>query len=204
MRTVFLVSIFLATIQAQPHIHLGATLRAGQSFHKDIGPDLVFALDPIEDEGWVIQIQPKTGDASRQSHSEDYIRCVTGPSHGPHPADLFAWHFVSEDNQIRLPKDKEWFGRKRDFNFVLNAADQEKACDELEAESGPGVVDPKTGALTLGSPDYKVPPLGAGIFWIKAVELSNLGIDKHARLESLTFEVDIDLAPRSQKSARPK
>jgi hypothetical protein len=198
MLYLLLVSALFAPVAAQERIHLQAAVHAGESFRKDIGSGLVFVLEP-EDEGWVIQIQPKNWDHARAAEPDSYIGCVTPPAHGPHPTNLFAWHFVTEDNQSRLPEEKEIFPRKREFNFVLTAADNEKACEELEAEMGAPVKDPKTGDLTLGKPGYKEPPLGSGVFWIKSFELSDLGKDKHAKLKSLSFEADI-VFPHSRPS----
>jgi len=121
-----LVSALLVQVAAQDKVHLQGAVHAGESFRKEIGSGLLFALEPMEAEGWVIQIQPKHRDRTRTIEPDSYIGCVTPPAHGPHPTDVLAWHFVTEDNQSRLPEEKEIFPRKREFNFVLNAADNEK------------------------------------------------------------------------------
>lgn len=191
-RTILLylvLAAFVGPLTGQSRIHIAGTVRAGEAFRKEIGSGLVLLLTPIpdsgEDSGWTIEIQPADG-------SDNFVRCVTLPLHGPTQADLLAWQFVSPDNE-RLPESKLSELKKREFQFVLNAADQKKACEEMEAEA---YGTPKTapdGTVIIGNPAYKEPPLGSGSFLIKNVHLSNLGPGKHAKLDSLSFEVEITL-----------
>jgi hypothetical protein len=51
---------------------------------------------------------------------------VTEPIHGPAQADLLALQFVTDENE-KLPASKLSDRKKREFQFVLNAADQKKA-----------------------------------------------------------------------------
>jgi len=190
-RAIFLYLVLVAALvspgMGQSGVHIAGTVRAGEAFRKEIGSGLVLVLTPIpdEDSGWTIQIQPLDG-------SDNFVRCVTLPLHGPTQADLLAWQFVSPDNE-RLPESKLSELKKREFQFVLNAADQKKACEAMEAEA---YGTPKTapdGTVIIGNPGYKEPPLGSGIFLIKTARLLNLGADKHAKLDFLSFEIEITL-----------
>ena len=64
---------------------------------------------------------------------------------------------------------------------------------------------PKTapdGTVIIGNPGYEEPPLGTGSFVIKAVQLSNLGPGKQARLDSLSFEAEITLPARKNRPSQ--
>jgi hypothetical protein len=180
---------FVGPLAAQPRDHIAGTVHAGHVFRKEIGPGLVLVLNPIPDSGgdsgWTIEIQPSDG-------SDNFVRCVTLPLHGPTPADLLAWQFVSPNNE-RLPESKLSELKKREFQFVLNAADQKKACDEMEAEAYGAPKTAPDGTIIIGNPGSKEPPLGSGSFLIKTARLSNLGPGKHAKLDYLSFEVEITL-----------
>ena len=180
---------------AQPPVHVAGTVRAGQVFRKEIGSGLILVLTPLdEDSGWTIEVQPPDG-------SDNFVRCVTLPLHGPTQADVQATQFVTEDNR-KLPETKLSDVKKREFQFVLNATDQKKACAEMEEEA---YGQPKTapdGTVIIGNPGYEEPPLGTGSFVIKAVQLSNLGPGKQARLDSLSFEAEITLPARKNRPSQ--
>jgi hypothetical protein len=184
-----LMAAFVSSLAGQPRVHIAGTVRAGEVFRKEIGSGLAVVLTPVpnsgEGYGWTIEIQPLDG-------SDNFVRCVTLPLHGPTQADLLAWQFVSPDNE-RLPESKLSELKKREFQFVLNAADQKQACEEMEAEAYDTPKTAPDGTLVIGNPGYKEPPLGSGSFLIKTARLSNLGRHKHARLDSLSFEVEITL-----------
>jgi hypothetical protein len=80
--------------------------------------------------------------------------------------------------------------KRREFHFVLTAAGQKKACDELDVIAQ-GPTTAKDGSMIVGTPGYREPPLGSGRFLIKTIQLSDLGPGKKARLQSLAFEVEI-------------
>ncbi|HYN16216.1 MAG TPA: hypothetical protein VES66_10570 [Terriglobales bacterium] len=192
------MAVLAGPLMAQPLVHIAGTVRAGQVFRKEIGPGLVLVLTPIgdsgEDSGWTIEVQPLDG-------SDNFVRCVTLPLHGPTQADVLSTQFVTEDNR-KLPEAKLSDVKKREFRFVFNATDQKKACDEMEDEA---YGKPKTapdGTVIIGNPGYEEPPLGSGSFLVKTVQLSNLGPGKHARLDSLSFEVEIALPAGKNRSSR--
>jgi hypothetical protein len=190
-----LVAVFVSPGMGQSGVRIAGTVRAGEAFRKEIGSGLVLALTPIPDadSGWTIQIQPLDG-------SDNFVRCVTLPLHGPTQADLLAWQFLSPDNE-KLPESKLSELKKREFQFVLNAADQKKACEEMEAEAYGTSKTAPDGTVIIGNPGYKEPPLGSGIFLIKTARLSNLGAGKHARLDSLSFEIEITLPANKNRQS---
>jgi len=191
------VAVAAVPLMAQPPVRIAGTVRAGQAFRKEIGSGLVLALTPIpdsgEDSGWTIEIQPADG-------SENFVRCVTLPLHGPTQVDLLTAQFLTPDNQ-KLPESKLADVKKREFQFVLNTADQKRACDELEAEAYGAPKTAADGTVIIGNPDYKEPPLGSGTFLITAARLSNVGPGKHAVLESLNFELEITLPASKGRQA---
>jgi len=183
------VAVLAGPLMAQLDAHIAGTARAGQVFRKEIGPGLFLVLTPIPDSGgdsgWTIEVQPPDG-------SDNFVRCVTLPLHGPTQADVLATQFVTEDNR-KLPEAKLSDVKKREFQFALNAADQKKACDEMEAEAYGAPTTAPDGSTIIGNPGYKEPPLGSGSFFIKTAQLSDLGPGKHARLDFLSFEAKITL-----------
>jgi hypothetical protein len=195
LRRLAWVAMLAGPLMAQPRVHIAGTVRAGQVFRKEIGSGLALVLTPDgEGSGWTIEVQPLDG-------SDNFVRCVTLPLHGPTQADVLATQFVTEDNR-KLPEAKLSDVKKREFQFVLNASDQKKACDEMGEEA---YGKPKTapdGTVISGNPGYEEPLLGSGSFLVKTVQLSNLGPGQHARLESLSFEVEIVLPAGKNRSPR--
>jgi hypothetical protein len=197
LRRLVCMAVLAGPLMAQPRVHIAGTVRAGQAFRKEIGSGLALVLTPIadsgEDSGWTIEIQPLDG-------SDNFVRCVTLPLHGPTQADILATQFATGDNR-KLPEAELSDVKKREFQFVLNATDQKKACDEM-AEEAYG--KPKTapdGAVIIGNPGYEEAPLGSGSFLIRTVQLSDLGPGKHARLDSLSFGVEIALPAGKNRSS---
>ena len=191
------MAVLAGPLMAQLDAHIAGTDRAGQVFRKEIGPGLFLVLTPIPDSGgdsgWTIEVQPPDG-------SDNFVRCVTLPLHGPTQADILATQFVTEDN-VKLPDAELSDVKKREFQFVVNAAAQKKACAEMEDEAYGKPKTPPDGTVIIGNPGYQEPPLGSGSFVIKTVQLSNLGPGKHARLDSLSFEFEIALPVTSKNPA---
>jgi hypothetical protein len=187
-RIVFLALLALPVI-AQLRIHVAGTLRAGETFRKDIGRGLTLVLTPNDgpDSGWTIEVQPA-------DKSDDFMRCVTLPIHGSTQADILASQFVDDENEKLLePALAEQ--KKRELQFVLNAADQKKACDELDVIAYSPPKTGKHGTVTIGTPGYKDPPLGSVTLLIRSIQLSNLGKGKRAGFDSMIFEADLTFPP---------
>ena len=194
LRVVFLALLALQVL-AQQRFHVAGTLRAGEAFRKDIGRGLILVLTPNDglDSGWTIEVQPA-------DKSDDFMRCVTLPIHGPTQADILASQFVDDQNE-KLPEPALAEQKKRELQFVLNAADQKKACDELDVIAYGPQKTGKDGTVIIGTPGYKGPPLGGVTLLIPSVQLSNLGKGKQARLDSMSFEADLTF-PTSRDQGR--
>jgi len=185
LRNLVFLAVLAVPLTADTNLHISGTVSAGHAFRKEIGSGLALVLVPNDDSGWTIEVQPLDG-------SDNFVRCVTLPLHGPTPADVLATQFVTEDNN-RLPEAELSEVKKREFQFVLNAADQKKACAEMEEEA---YGQPKTapdGTVIIGNPEYEQPLLGSGSFRIKRAQLSDLGSGQRAHLESINFEAEIKL-----------
>ena len=185
-RLVF-ISMLVAPLCAGPPSRFAGAVRAGQIFRKEIGSGLVFVLSPSDDRGsgWTIEVRPA-------DDSDNFVRCVTFPLHGPTEADILSWQFVTEDNE-RLPEATLATLKRRNFQFVLNRSDQKRACNEMSVVAEGPTHTAKDGTLVVGTPGYKSPLLGEGTFYIKAIQLSGIGRSKHATFDSLSFTVEIML-----------
>ena len=196
-RPLIYMGIFAGPLLAQTRIHIAGTVRVGDTFRKEIGRGLTFVLAPNDsqdtdgDSGWSIEVQPA-------DQSDNFVRCVIQPLHGPTPADILASLFVTAENE-KLPELTLSGQKRRELQFTLNSADQKKACDELDVVAYSPPKTAKNGASIVGTPGYKEPPLGSATFVIKSVQLSNLGRSKHAKFESLGFEAEIAF-PRGKKN----
>ena len=177
LRVVFLALLALQVL-AQQRFHVAGTLRAGEAFRKDIGRGLILVLTPNDglDSGWTIEVQ------------------------GPTQADILASQFVDDENE-KLPERALAEQKKRELQFVLNAADQKKACDALDVIAYGPQKTGKDGTVIIGTPGYKGPPLGGVTLLIPSVQLSNLGKGKQARLDSMSFEADLTF-PTSRDQGR--
>ena len=200
-RPLICMAVLAGPLLEQTRLHIAGTVRAGETFRKEFGCGLTLVLAPNDsqddsgDSGWTIEVQPA-------DQSDNFIRCVIEPIHGPTQADLLASQFVSEENE-KLPEPELSEQKKREFPFTLNSADQKKACDELDVVAYTPPKTAKDGTIVMGTPGYKEPPLGNGTFVIKSVHLSNLGKSKHARLDSLSFEAEIAFPPdRKNRSSK--
>lgn len=107
-------------------LDFSGAVKNGETFRKEIGHGLVFILAP-EADGYGIAIEPVRGG---DPNNNNFTTCVTPPFHGPNPTSLTTRDFQDEHGNP-LPR-KVVAGRKnREFSFVLTAADQKKASDEL-------------------------------------------------------------------------
>ena len=200
-RIIYLVLLAMP-VAAQSRNRVSGTVRAGDTFRKEISPGLTLVLAPDDspdtdgDSGWSIEVQPA-------DKSDNFIRCVNLPLHGPTLIDILASQFVTEDNK-KLPESALSDKKKREFQFVLNGGDQKKACGELGVVAYRPPKTAKGGTVIMGTPGYKDPPLGSGTLTIKALQLSNLGPAKHARIETLSFEAEISFPPGKNRSSKSR
>jgi len=181
--------LFCASLLAQQKVNFSGTLEAGKTYTHAIGHGLMFVVRPQDGDFTmgVVQI----------SHDQDDLAaCVTPPYHGPGPMSLLGWQFA-DAQRGRLPAGESTMLKKREFKFVLTAADSKKSCDELDAVLYLPAHKEKDGSLRLGTRDYQEPPLGLAQVTIENAELSH---SEPPVIQSLRFRVQIEFPKRRRPS----
>lgn len=171
-----------ASLVAQQQ-HFSGSVRVGESYTHNLGRGLVLVVTTSS-----IQVQA----APIHQGADDFSGCVTPPFHGPNPTSLEAWQFVTEQNE-RLPAAELDVLRRREFHFVLTAADNDAACKNLDVAEHSPPIKMKDGTLVYGTPGYKSPPLGTGVVTLSEIELTHVGAGQKAEVQSLVFTADITL-----------
>jgi len=144
----------IAATDSSITIQISGTVVRGQRAQRGIRElGARFVLEPT-DEGWDIRIVGADTTAS-------FASVVTPPFHGPNPLNIMGWHF--RDSTGTAP------GRERDFDFVLNDADQRAAASALDLILWPG--DRGLAAQDSAQAVWDNLPRGQGKFKIKDVEL---------------------------------
>ena len=108
-------------------IRFRAEVHRAENFEREIGRGLVFRLVPDE-YGWSVEVGPKDS-------VTNYMDCVNGPLHGITPFLLEGWLFRNDDNTAPRKASAmltPGIGAKHEFQFVLTANDEAKACADLE------------------------------------------------------------------------
>lgn len=166
---------------SQTTIRFSATVNGGEKFAQTLRQGLVFVLDPVHDQNldWELTVKPSEGSDT------NYARCVNPPLHGPTPMDIETWHWMPD------AQGKSWdsIPSVRKFDFVLNEADNLKACDELDRVAN----DVERGRNQVGDPNYKDPPLGHARVTIRSVEIKPKTADGEARFAKISFNAIITL-----------
>ncbi len=166
-------------------VHITGEVHRGEKFERDIGHGLVLRLLPY-DAGWDIQVGPKVPSSDGD---DDYTDCVNEPLHGITPRQIQGWHFRTDDNTAARPSDDfltPGIGGKREFEFVLSAADQSKSCANVDViEHTPNQTDAQRNAAASG---FGTLAHGNGSFTITTMTLGNLQPGQQAWIDSLKFE----------------
>jgi hypothetical protein len=191
----FLPSICSGQLQSAPNlaIRVHGEVHRAEKFEQEIGRGLVFRLAPSEF-GWDIEVGPKDS-------TDNYMDCVNEPLHGITPFQIEGWLFRNDDNTApRMPSDLlvPGIGQKREFQFVLTAADETKSCDDLEKmehswdQKAP---EPMTASRLFGALAG-----GDGSVTITHMTLGNLKPGAQAWIESMQFEATFSFRiPPEQK-----
>lgn len=179
----FLIVICDGQPQASPNlpIRLHGEVHRPEKFDKEIGRGLVFRLAP-SDFGWDIEVGPKGG-------TDNYMDCVNEPLHGVTPFQIEGWLFRNDDNTApRKPSEMltPGIGEKREFQFVLTAADEAKSCDDLEKMEH--TWDEKAAEPMTASRLFGALAGGDGSVTITRMTLGNLKPGAQAWIESMEFE----------------
>jgi hypothetical protein len=196
----FSLFLFLSGIgSAQPQstqnlpIRLHGEVHRPEKFEKEIGRGLVFRLAPSEF-GWDIEVGP-------EDSTDNYMDCVNESLHGITPFQIEGWLFRNDDNTApRKPSDLlvPGIGEKREFQFVLTAADEAKSCADLkkmEHSWDAKAAEPMTASRLFGALAG-----GDGSVTITHMTLGNLKPGAQAWIESMQFEVTFSFRiPTEQK-----
>lgn len=200
---VFALFLFVTTFgTAQPQstqdlpIRLRGEIHRSEKFEKEIGRGLVFRLAPSEF-GWDIEVGPKDS-------TDNYMDCVNEPLHGITPFQIEGWLFRNDDNTAaRKPSDLlvPGIGEKREFQFVLTAADEAKSCADLEKMESSW--DEKSSEPMAASRRFGIHAGGNGSVTITSMTLGNLKPGQQAWIESMQFEGTFSFRnPAEAKRAR--
>ena len=168
-----------------------------ERFEREIGRGLFFRLVP-DDSGWEIEVGPGNG-------ADNYTDCVNEPLHGITPLQIEGWHFRSDDNTgARNPDDflTPGIGVKREFQFVLTAEDETKACDDLERMSY--IYDEKNPQRIATQDRFGMLAKGSGSFTITAMTLGNLKAGQQAWIESMKFEASFTFRDAAKEDAKSR
>lgn len=171
----------------------GAVNRGG-SFKREIRPGLVFRLNDFngDGEGWFIQV----GDEERSENN--FALYVTGPFHGLNDLVIEGWHFRNADNTgPRTSEDRYAPQATRHFHFVLNELDNQVAFDSLQKLVWSYQYSKEE--VEQARNTYNQLVLASGVLTITEMELGNLTPREQAFIESMSFEVSLDLPPTTEK-----
>jgi hypothetical protein len=179
----FLSGIGSAQPQSPPDlaIRLHGEVHRAEKFEKEIGRGLVFRLAPSEF-GWDIEVGPKDS-------TDNYMDCVNEPLHGITPFQIEGWLFRNDDNTAPRKASEmltPGIGEKREFQFVLTAADEAKSCDDLEKLESSW--DEKAAEPMPASRLFGALAGGDGSVTITHMTLGNLKPGAQAWIESMQFE----------------
>jgi len=108
-------------------VKFSGAVERGQVFEKPLVPDLLFCLIPHE-LGWTISLTDGNPD-------NNFAAVVTPPYRGINHLDIEGWHFRNSDNSGPNKLDEKNVNAPqevRQFYFVLNDTDYQKAFDALQ------------------------------------------------------------------------
>ena len=191
----FLSGICNAQPQSAPNLALrlhGEVQRAGK-FEEEIGHGLVFRLAPSEF-GWDIEVGPK-------GSTDNYMDCVNEPLHGITPFQIEGWLFRNDDNTATRKASEmltPGIGEKREFQFVLTAADEAKSCADLEKMEYN--YDGKSPERTAAAKRFGELAGGDGSVTITHMTLGNLKLGAQAWIESMRFEATFSFRTATGKA----
>jgi hypothetical protein len=195
------ISLFLAGVgKGQPKsppnlsIRLHGEVHRSEKFEREIGRGLVFRLVPDE-YGWNIEVGPKDG-------TDNYMDCVNEPLHGITPYQIEGWLFRNDNNSANLKPSElltPGIGEKREFQFVLTAADEARSCADMEKMEY--TYDQKAAEPMAASRLFGVLAGGDGSVTITSMTLGNLKPGVQAWIESMEFIATFSFRTADEKAA---
>lgn len=172
----------------QTKVRFTATVVGGQSYARTIRQGLVFVVEPDNRVGGNTGEWSHMDVKSTRESETSFADCVTYPLHGPTVLDLAAWEWAPN-----RPMGTEMLHR-REFSFVLNSVDNDKACAEKERVSE----DLNSMTESVGTPGYKAPPRGAACVVIRSIQMKAPNKDGELRFARIVLDVEITL-PKAAK-----
>jgi hypothetical protein len=176
-------------------VRLHGEVHRSEKFEQEIGHGLTFRLVPDEF-GWNIEVGPQNG-------TDDYMDCVNGPLRGITPYQIEGWLFRNDDNTgPRKSSELVTLGirEKREFQFVMTAADEAKACADLDKMEH--IYDQKNAVHVAATNRFGAYAGGDGSVTITGMTLGNLKPGAQAWIESMRFDAIFSFrAPRAEKHA---
>ena len=169
----------------QSTIRFSGAVSKGQTFEKQIGPDLYFRLVPAE-LGWTISIGNKIG------VEKNFCGVVTPPYRGINTIHIEGWHFRNSDNSGPNdpgPKNVNAPQEIREFYFVLNDGDYRKAFDALQILLWPYSFSRQQ--IDQAQALHAKLPKGNGRLTIRDLKLHMLDAHKQAGIDAMTFDVEM-------------
>jgi len=164
-----------------------------EKFEREVGRGLVFRLVPDEF-GWDIEVGPKDS-------ADNYMDCVNGPLHGITPYQIEGWLFRNDDNTVPRKSSElmtSGIGEKREFQFVLTAADEAKSCADLDKMEH--IYDEKDPERKAATNRFGMYAAGGGSVTIVSMTLGNLKPGAQAWIESMRFEATFSFpSPADEK-----
>lgn len=187
MNILLLIFLFSAHLSAQDPqtVTIHGEGRRGEVFEHSIRPNLVFRLIPLEF-GWLISV----GDTVEPGNN--FCAVVTPPYRGINPIYLEGWHFRNSDNSAPNdvgPKNVNAPGEEREFSFMLNAQDYQKAFDALQKLMSSYSYSSQE--VDSAGQTHEQLPRGNGKLTVKELRLNNLEVGKHAGIDSMKFDVEL-------------
>ena len=169
--------LICASVGAQ-QLHVEGSVQSHKPSIQSLGRGLVLVVttDSIE-----VQLAPY------QPAGSNLAQCVTPPFHGPNAIYLDAWLFDPQRNDAEA-------AHRREFSFTTKAADDKRACDELEVV----LYEPPVkvnGVSTIGTPGYKEPALGHGVLTLSNIRFSRPVSAQDSEIISFNFSAEITLPP---------
>ncbi|MCI0706667.1 MAG: hypothetical protein L0Y80_04170 [Ignavibacteriae bacterium] len=183
--SLIIVCSALLGLQDTQTIKFHGEARRGEVFEHTIRSNLVFRLIPLEF-GWLISM----GDTV--ASGDNFCAIVTPPYRGINHIYVEGWHFRNSDNSgpndVGL-KNVNAPGEEREFFFVLNTQDYQKAFDALQKLMWSHSYTQQE--VDSAGRTHEQLPKGSGKLIVKELTLNNLEIGKHAGIDFMKFDVEL-------------
>jgi hypothetical protein len=175
------------SLRRRGSVTFSGEVRRGQKFDRQIGEHLFFRLIPHE-LGWMISV------ANHINSDRNFCAVVTPPYRGINPIYIEGWHFRNSDNtgpneagskNVNAPQET------REFHFVLDDADYQKAFDALQRTRWPHSYSSK--AVREAVNLHRELSKGTGVVTIRELKLNNLQTGNHAGIDFMKFNVELTL-----------